>query len=113
MTTLQERKEFVNKIRTALVMQNYGLKVEEDSYTPTEKVITFDNVEQLSAIRELNIRLNIYEVRGQLDKGYIEFPEAQRRIDYRLDDKDVNRCIIKLKKMSKRHCQQYIKKMQD
>ncbi len=93
-TSLEDREKFINKIKLQLEMCNYGFQVEENNYT--KQGYGLNEPRNMRAIRELMIRLNVWKVKGTLDKGSIKYPEAKRRIDYRLDDEKIAKCKVNL-----------------
>ena len=97
--SLEEREEFVNKIKVQLEMCNYGFQVEENSYVHTGYDI--DEPRKMKAIRELLLRLEVWKVKGKLDRGSIKYSEAKRRIDYILHEDSINKCKVNLIATSK------------
>ncbi len=96
MTTKEDRKRFVNDIKLKLELCNYGFQVDENKYSFSG--YSFSEVRDMKAIKELTIRLNIWEATGKEDKGTIEYLEARRVIDYKLDGKNIGRCRVDLLK---------------
>lgn len=101
MLTENERKQFANRIKIELEMNNYGFQL-KNSYSYSENgTMTSEKASKLSAIRELIIRLNVWVATGNEDKGSIKYPEANRRIDYVLSDKSISKCGVNLIALSK------------
>lgn len=100
MTTKEERQNFANMIKIQLETNNWGFQVLKDKYTNIEGTQTFfpEEAKNMRAIRELNVRLNLWIETGKLDEGKIEFPEARRIIVYKLDDKNIKNCKVNLLK---------------
>lgn len=80
---MNERNSVAERIKTQLMMSNYGL--------PTNaKMIGLDNLtvaeakKRIPAIRELWVRLDVWVATGVDNKGSIDYPEAKRRIDFNL-----------------------------
>lgn len=93
--TLEERQQFVNKIKIQLESCNYGFQVVEDGYNNGYSIKEAKN---MKAIKELLVRLEVWKVKGTKDTGSIKYPEAKRKIDYMLDESDTNKCKINLMK---------------
>lgn len=98
-TTREEREQLANQIKVTLVSNNYGFAKSSKPRPPAD-VITFDNVTQLRAIRELFVRLAVYVAKGTDDTGTIDFPECNRKIVYHLSGKCIGNCSIKMKALS-------------
>lgn len=96
MLTKEDREKFVNDIRLKLDMCNYGFQLDENNYTSSGYSVT--EARQMKAIKELIIRMNLWIATGQEDKGSIEYPEAKRVIEYKLDGKNVGKCRVDLLK---------------
>ena len=102
-TTKEEREKFANEMRLMLTMNNYGFAA-SDRPRPTgslgNTIVTYENVTQLKAVKELKIRLAVFVATGKTDEGFIEFPECNRRIEYVLAGDNIGKCSIKLKSLS-------------
>lgn len=100
--SIEERKKFVNDMKIELEIRNYGFEIKENNYNKQiyskelEENITLDNIKNLKPIRELLIRLNIWEIRGKYDAGSILFREARRKIDYILSNESLKKCKINI-----------------
>ncbi len=93
MTTKDERNAFSNKMKSLLVLNNYGFQLSE---TETSDGFHLYTAKNMKAIRELLIRLSIWTETGNIDSGIIPFPEAKRRIIYHFDDQKISKCQLKL-----------------
>ena len=98
-TTLAERKDWVHRIKLELHTNNFGLP----PFPEYEGMNWKDVTKKYKALRELELRLNIYELRGDGQHGFIVFPEAKRRIEYILDKRTTRNNHIKLKTLTKKH----------
>lgn len=99
-TTKEEWEQFASEMRLMLTMNNYGFAKSDRSRPSGSGVVTFDNVTQLKAIKELKTRLVVFVATGKTDIGHIDFPECNRRIDYALVGDNINRCSIRLHALS-------------
>jgi hypothetical protein len=96
MTTKGDREKFINDIKIKLDLHNYGFQKDENNYSSNG--YTFSEARNMKAIKELIIRMNLWIATGKEDKGYIEYPEAKRVIDYKLDGKNIGKCRVDLLK---------------
>jgi len=94
----EERQRFANKIKIQLEQCNYGFQVEEESYG---EGFSFQEARNMRAIKELMIRLNVWIIKGKKDSGSISYSEAQRKIEYILDEDNINKCKVNLLKFRK------------
>lgn len=92
------RKEFMERMKTLLLINNYGFQEMNSNKTTIEKNERFQLAEakNLPAIRELMVRLAVWTETGYEDEGTIDYPEARRQIVYHLDSKDIAKCKIHL-----------------
>lgn len=98
MTTKKERENFVNKMRLQLELCDYGFQKTENSTIASsmDEVITIQKAKKMRAVKELLIRMNLYVDSGRHDQGKIDFPEANRVIHYRFDDKSIKNCKLNM-----------------
>lgn len=76
------REEYVSKVKTELKFFNFGLPPSPKFIS--QPTITLEDIaKKYKALKELLIRLNIYIARGDSQEGSINFPEANRIVDYR------------------------------
>ncbi len=99
MLTQEERQQFTNKIKIQLEQCNYGFQVDEKNRC--NNGISIQEAMNMKAIKELIIRLNVWTIKGQKDSGSISYPEARRKIDYILDENDINKCKVNLLRFKK------------
>lgn len=92
-----DKEKFINKIKVQLELCNYGFQVEKNSYNIDNGYSPFET-RNMKAIKELMIRLNVWKATGKLDKGVIDYPEANRKIIYHLHPTDINKCKVNLLK---------------
>jgi hypothetical protein len=95
MISSEERQQFVNKIKMQLEQCNYGFQIAKNN---NYQGVSIDEAKNMKAIKELFIRLEIWKIKGTKDSGIIKYSEAKRRIDYVLDDDNINNCKINLMK---------------
>ena len=86
-----DRKTFVDRIRTQLAMNYYGVPFELRNLHPVHQVLKY------RAIVELNVRLNLFIATGKRDEGKIDFPEVDRTIIYTFNAKHPLNSYINLK----------------
>ncbi len=96
-TTKEERTKFVNKMKLELSIQNFGL-------LPETRFMDFNlsRCNEVRALKELIVRLNVFVERGKDDNGVIDFPEGERTIYYNLNGNDIRKCFINLKLWNKK-----------
>lgn len=94
----EERQQFTNRIKLELEMCNYGFQIDENSY---QQGFSVQEAMNMKAIKELMIRLNVWIATGKKDSGSISYPEAQRKIEYVLDEDNINKCKVNLLKFRK------------
>ena len=85
--------KYVNSVKKEMKFFNYGLP-------PSPKYIDleWDEVrKQFIALRELWVRLNVFEANGESQYGKIKYPEANRIIEYNLDGDSVNKSYIRFR----------------
>lgn len=99
-TTQKERQDFVDKMNTVLVLNDYGFTPSKHPKPPGSGFITYDNVDKIKAIRELNVRMKLFVATGRYDHGNIAYPEANRRIDYNFNGDAIGKCSVKLVALS-------------
>jgi len=104
-TTREERENLAKKVNNMLINNNYGFFHASDS--DIENIdnidhVTYDNVTQLLAIKELHVRLAVFVETGRNDSGKINFPECQRTIEYILSGDSISNCSIKMKALGKK-----------
>ena len=80
---MEARKKFANNIRLELSLTNYGFQLKKDNYN--REGYDVDEPLKFRAIKELLVRLNVWVETGRFDKGKIDYPEAKRKIVYKLD----------------------------
>jgi len=99
MIVKSQKEKFINDIKIKLELCNYGFQL-KDSHKLGDALPTYSITEakECLAIKELFIRLNVWLATGKLDKGEIDYQEAERKIVYHLDTDDINRCKINLQK---------------
>lgn len=109
-----EREKFKNDILLKLALNNYGLPVDEHNRplmievsSNKLKYIKDSDIVKLKAIKELKIRLNVWVELGREDIGTIDYPEAERKIEYQLV-KNVKKCKINLLALQKGNRRKYI-----
>jgi len=98
--TKPERQGFADEMRLMLTMNNYGFSASNQPRPPDSGTVTYDNVMNLPALKELMVRLAVYVATGKTDRGSIDFPECNRRIDYAFDAETLGKCHIRLKALS-------------
>lgn len=84
----QRREETVQRIKTQAMMCNYGLPENAELIGLGSSMAPIDACRKLKAIHELWVRLNLFIATGESSNGTIDFPEAKRRIEYRLNGKN-------------------------
>lgn len=90
---MKRREKYINTVKKEMKFFNYGLP-------PNPKYIDvgWDEVrKEFVALRELWVRLNVFEANGESQKGIIKYPEANRIIDYNLDGNNVNNSYIRFR----------------
>jgi len=105
MISYESREKFVNEMLIKLEMNNYGFtdikkinKKNDIKIDDTIDTFTVFDITQMKAIKELQIRLNVWKITGKLDKGEIDFPEAKRKIIYNFSDINIEKCKLYLLK---------------
>jgi len=96
----EDREDWVHRIRLELKSHHFGLPPVTIEYAN----ITWEtalNELKLKAVQELHIRLNLYEKTGKTQHGFIDFPEANRKIEYILDRRTTKNNHVKLKAVKK------------
>lgn len=93
--TQPKRSKYVNTVKKEMKFFNYGLP-------PNPKYIDIcweDVRREFIALKELWVRLNVYEANGCTQKGTIQYPEANRIIEYNLDGESVHNSYIRFKSL--------------
>ena len=98
MSTEAERKAVADRIKTQLIMNNYGLP-ENAEIIGLGNLTVAEAKRRIPAIFELWVRLDVWVAKGENTKGSIEFPQAKRRIDYNLITKRPENSSVMLKSL--------------
>lgn len=85
------RQKVADRIRVQAVMCDYGLP-ESGGFAP----------QNIRAIRELDVRLNLFVATGESSKGWIDFPEAKREIHYNFNGRVPENSTVRFKALVKR-----------
>jgi len=96
MISQQEKQDFIDKVKVRLEICNYGFQIKNNNYT--NQSYSSNEARQMPAIRELFIRLNLWKATNKLDEGVINYPEAKRKIVYKLHPIHIHKCKIDLLK---------------
>lgn len=75
------RQRYVKNVKTEMIFFNFGLPS-----NPKYVNLRWDDVlNRFKALQELWVRLNLYLANGQEQNGKIDYPEANRVIEYNFD----------------------------
>ena len=98
MSTEAERKAVATRIKTQLMMSNYGLP-ENAEAIGLGGLSSAEARKRIPAVFELWVRLDVWVAKGDDTKGSIAYPEARRRIDYNLITKRPENSSVMLKSL--------------
>lgn len=96
MITKIDRETFVNNILLKLELCNYGFQLDDNNFIMNG--YSMIEAKNMRAIKELKIRMNLWIATNREDIGRIEYPEANRVIEYKFDDKNIGKCRVDLLK---------------
>lgn len=85
------RERYVKNVKTEMIFFNFGLP-SNPKYVNLE---WNDVLDRFKALQELWVRLNVYLANGEKQTGTIDYPEANRIIEYNFDNKDHNNCYVR------------------
>lgn len=87
------RENYVNNVKKEMIFFNFGL-----SPNPTYFNLQWNDVlDKFEALQELWVRLNVYVANGEKQTGLIQYPEANRIIDYHFDKDNVNSSYVRFR----------------
>lgn len=90
-TELYNRERYVNNVKTEMVFFNFGLPS-----SPNYVNLGWDEViSKVRALRELQVRLNVYLANGKQQSGKIDYPEAGRVIEYNFDNASIDKSYVR------------------
>ncbi len=98
MTTKEERQTWVNRMWVELSMHNFGLPPDVNY-----KGVSLHDALRIKALKELQVRMNLYVATNEASSGSIDFPEAKRRIDYNFNPKNIKQNRVNLKALQKNY----------
>lgn len=98
MTTKEERQNWVNRMWVELSIHNFGLPPDVQY-----KETSLQEALKLRALKELQVRMNLYVATNEPSHGSIDFPEAKRRIDYNFNSKNTKHNKVNLKALQKNY----------
>lgn len=87
------RDKYVDNVKNEMVFFNFGLPPNHTHVNLKWK----DVIKQFRALKELLVRLNVYQANGKTQAGSIPFPEARRIIDYNLDENNIRQSYIRFR----------------
>lgn len=97
-STEDERKAVADRIKTQLIMNNYGLP-ENAHLIGLGNLDVHEAKRRIPAIFEIWVRLDVWVAKGEDTKGSIDYPQAKRRIDYNLITKRPESSSVMLKSL--------------
>lgn len=101
MSTIEERRIVVDRIKMQAITCNYGLPTNSEMLGLGDNLTPSQARKKIKAIQELWIRLNLFLATGKSSSGKIDYPEARRTIHYGFNGKQPQKSQIIFKAHTK------------